>query len=545
MIRSLLLVAASLLLLVPPGASAQSGFPHLFRLDSRSADTLATPSPSRTDRRYRVTAWGTYSMWEDTLNSSVDPVWIYSFPEEEWAKPEWRIFPEGYPIYVGDRRMFDSHGLRVDDRPFPEQPLNDDHRYSMIIPGTGRAITTAIVDWNFAGLRKQDAHDNNSGILSVLIEELPTTDVELCSVDSSAFPSIRVGIRVMRDSVQIEDLREILAIRENGKSVTIDSIDCSERTRPVSVALVVDRSGSMSEEWGTGTRMTAVREAARGFIRRLLDTDEAALYSFGTDIRLDQSWTSSRQLLERALDRLTPRGYTAMNDAINRAVGDVAVRPAQFRKAVVLLSDGEDNISRIESIREVADAAIARGVPVFSIGLLLENADSLKLLASMTGGAYFAVDDPGAIDSVFGSIAELLFEKGCCNVWYRTPTEGRDGTYRAVDVDVVYPQDTTVSKTDGYRAPVGTSSVDGGGIASGPNIRIDRTDVLIIEHPVRPAEVIDVEVFTTIGARVADGAGQSEVRLDLSDLPAGPYFVVLRVGEVRRTYPIVVGGGRR
>src|SRR5688500_5458608 len=96
-----LLSLAILLILSGISLQAQTRFPFTYRLDSRIGDTVATPIPTSPLHRYRITAWGTYSMWEDTVNSSVDPMWIYSFPDEEWAKPEWRIFTEGYPIYVG------------------------------------------------------------------------------------------------------------------------------------------------------------------------------------------------------------------------------------------------------------------------------------------------------------------------------------------------------------------------------------------------------------------------------------------------------------
>src|SRR3954463_1338293 len=88
----------SLLLLATATGQAQRRFPYQFDLDSRSLDTLHTPDATDARHRYRITAWGTYSMWEDTVNSSVDATWIYSFPAEEWAKPEWRVFGEGYPI---------------------------------------------------------------------------------------------------------------------------------------------------------------------------------------------------------------------------------------------------------------------------------------------------------------------------------------------------------------------------------------------------------------------------------------------------------------
>lgn len=517
----LLTTLATLLLLgLLPGSvaelAAQRQFPHTFTLDSRSADTLFTPSATSERHRYRVTAWGTYSMWEDTLNSSVDPVWIYSFPEEEWAKPEWRLFPEGYPIYVGDSRMFDSHGLRVDDAPMPQMPLNEEHRYSMVIDGTGEPISVAIVDWNFRGLQKRDAHENNSGFLTVLVEELPLYDADICAIDSSSYPNIRVSVTVTKDSVRTDQIASILSLYENGLPVTIDSIDCGERLRPVSVGLVLDRSGSMGEPWGRRTRLATVQEAAHNFVDRLGTADEAALFTFSTEVTTDQDWTTRMVLMHGAIDRVEARGYTAMNDAVDRAVAEASSRPDRFRRAVVLLSDGEDNISQIRDVSTVAERASAAGIPVFTIGLLYETDDSLRLLARETGGRHFSVADPGSIDSVFASIAELLFEKGCCNVWYTTPRPARDGTWRGVEAIFRVEGDTVGVEEGGYRAPGGASGIG---------------DELSIEQTIR---VVRQGEHITVGATLPERSGPATIRLVtlLGETLLGPIPVDLRRGTV-------------
>lgn len=528
-----LLLIALLLPLFSAELSAQRRFPHLFELDSRLADTVATPDPTSSRHRYRVTAWGTYSMWEDTVNSSVDPVWIYSFPDEEWAKPEWRLFTEGYPIYVGDARMFDSHGLRVNDTPFPELPLNDDHRYSMIIQGDGTPVTTSIVDWNFRGLTKRDAHDNNSGNLYLLVEELPLTEMEVCAVDSSNFPVIRVSLKVQRDSVLYEGLTDNLALTENGITVPIDSFDCSERIRPVSIAMVLDRSGSMLESWGGSTRMQEVKNAGRSFVDRLADSDEAAIYSFSSSVRMDQAWTNNRAALKSAINGLVPDGYTAMNDAIVAGIDGVSARPESYKKAVVVLSDGEDNISKITSIRQVIERAQEAEIPVFAIGLLLENDDSLRTLAAETGGQYFAVSDPAAIDSVFNSIAEKLFEKGCCNVWYRSPRASKDGTFRSVEASITFENDTTVAVNDGYRAPLSTTGVSDGALGEHRVVLLPNPtrDDAAVEFHLRTGASVAVSIVDITGAtlmvieRSVQSAGTVRVDLPVSALRAGRYFV--------------------
>ncbi len=531
------IVFATLLLLVfaTGAASAQRRFPYQFDLDSRKLDTLYSPDATSPLHRYRITAWGTYSMWEDTVNSSVDPMWIYSFPAEEWAKPEWRIFPEGPPIYVGDGRLLNSHGLRINDSAMPKQPLAPDHRYVMEIQGTGRPVSTTIVDWNFKNFIQRDAHDNNSGYLHVLVEELPLLTIDVCGIDSTRFPYIRLAVKVMRDSVRQEDFLGSLVITENGVPVHIDSMDCSERASAVSAAMVFDRSGSMNESFGNSTRMEYTRAAGVKFVGKLGAADEAAVYSFDESTRLDQTWTSNTTALKNAINNLQPGGWTAMNDAVMRAIADIEARPASRRKAIIVLSDGEDNRSAVTAISTVIARARAAGVPVFAIGLLLDSDDSLRALAAQTGGRYYSVRDPAAMDSVFASIAEIVFAKGCCTVYYTSPDPRRNGTNRAVTPSLVEGGGSVSGPVVNYHAPGGSSGVavdrgsDAGRIVSvTPNPLGDEGDV---RYVVGSATHVTIDVLDVQGRRVAAvldapmQAGEHVTRLALRGLPNGRYFV--------------------
>lgn len=539
-----------MLVLLASEAGAQRRFPYQLDLDSRSLDTLHTPDATLPDHQYRITAWGTYSMWEDTVNSSVDPMWIYSFPAEEWAKPEWRAFPEGYPIYVGDSRLLNSHGLRINDAPMPQTPLNAEHRYSMIIRGTGAPLSATIVDWNFRNLVKRDAHDNNSGWLHVYVEELPNISLDVCGIDSSAFPTIRVALKAFKDSVRIEDLAGRIVLRENGQVVRIDRIDCSERASSVSVAMVFDRSGSMREAFGNSTRIDNTIQAGKRFARKLAPGDEAAIFSFDETTTLDQSWTSNVAELETAIDALTPGGWTAMNDAVMVAINAAEARPASRRKAIVVLSDGEDNRSDVRDVQTVIARARRAGIPVFTIGLLLDSDDSLRILAAQTGGKYFSVREAAAMDSVFASIADIVFEKGCCSVYYTTPDGHRNGSYRAVLPSLTDGSDTVNGRLLGYHAPGNASGVERETAPAGAAIVTVAPNPLqddgILRYRVARGGRTVVDVLDVAGKVVmtvsdeARAGGEYEQPLSLRGLPNGRYFVRVQVPGETSIQPIVL-----
>ncbi len=552
--RSISLLSLIFLALVTTDSTAQRRFPSRLDLDSRLVDTLRTSDATSATHRYRVTAWGTYSMWEDTVNSSVDPVWIYSFPEEEWTKPEWRIFPEGYPIYVGDQRMLDAHGVRINNLPFPKLPFNAvTHRYSMIMQGDGRPISASLVDWNFKGFTKQDAHSNNSGWIHILIEELPLTEWEICAIDSSAFPTIRLSVKVMRDSVRVDNFADHLLLSENGIPVKIDRIDCSERSNQVSVAMVFDRSGSMNEPFGNSTRIEYTKQAGKRFVDKLTLSDEAAIYSFSLGTTLDQSWTNDKPALKGAIDRLYPDGWTAMNDAVLEAIDAISGRAAGRSRAIVVLSDGEDNRSRVRDIQSVIARARAVGVPVFAIGLLLDTDDSLRLLATSTGGRYYSVKDQASMDSVFASIADIVFEKGCCSVYYTSPDNRRNGSWRGVLPRFTYDEDTVAARPTGYTAPGGASSVDSRDRSSGAEIASVTSispnpmgSTGTITFTLQRAGHIRLDVIDITGREVATlfegerAAGEGSVSLRTDGFAPGTYFVRLSSGGVTSISTMIV-----
>ena len=110
---------------------------------------------------------------------------------------------------------------------------------------------------------------------------------------------------------------------------------------PVSLGIVLDTSGSMN-----GEKMTAARSALDRFLYDLLDkNDEIFIYRFSDSPMMVQGWTSDRQLLARALGRISPSGGTALYDAVAEAVA-YAETGQQRKKAIVIISDGNDTSSQ-------------------------------------------------------------------------------------------------------------------------------------------------------------------------------------------------------
>src|SRR6185295_11589650 len=151
------------------------------------------------------------------------------------------------------------------------------------------------------------------------------------------------------------------AVYEDDKPVSVTHFS-AERV-PVSLGIALDTSGSMA-----GSKIQAAQDALDRFLYELLDkNDEIFLYRFSNVPMLLQGWTRDRQLLSRALGRITPNGGTAMYDAVADAV-PLAQQGQNRKKALLVISDGNDTASGT-NIREVKARIRESEVLVYAIGI--------------------------------------------------------------------------------------------------------------------------------------------------------------------------------
>jgi Ca-activated chloride channel homolog len=173
----------------------------------------------------------------------------------------------------------------------------------------------------------------------------------------------------------------------------------------ISIALLFDVSGSME------SRMPHAREAAEHILSWLqLQGDEAAVYTFDTRLQEVTPFTAGLQRLPQALESVTPFGATSLHDAVAQTAERTATREG-LRRAVVVLTDGRDNASRLTP-GEVSGIASSIDVPVYVVGVVpgIDNPTSelsatthersaltgpLSDLAFWTGGRAFVASTIG------------------------------------------------------------------------------------------------------------------------------------------------------
>lgn len=225
--------------------------------------------------------------------------------------------------------------------------------------------------------------------------------------------------------------RDSFQVFEDGEKVEVDGFAASAEL-PLSLGIVVDISGSMKEPFPAVRK--AVRDFAAGLLRR---GDRFFLMTFAFEPVLRLGWTPDAAALGPALERIEPDGGTALHDAVVRSLEQF--RSERGRKAVVLLTDGDDTVSRTGWNVALRYARTAR-TPVFPIGFRIPKLaffvrERLHDLAVATGGEVFYAPASGELVGVYERISEQLRSQYLLS--YRSPsTKGQDH-FRQLSVKVV------------------------------------------------------------------------------------------------------------
>jgi VWFA-related protein len=258
-------------------------------------------------------------------------------------------------------------------------------------------------------------------------------------------------------------------LAEDGTQQTIKYFT-RETDLPLTIGLLVDVSNSQRN------LIEPERRAASSFFSSVLKKkDVAFLISFGADSELLQDVTGSPRVLQDGLDRMKLNGGfqglnggpvptankargTVLFDAVYVASNDMLAKEVG-RKAIVLITDGEDEGSR-ETEKAAIEAAQKADAIIYGIlyvdrqfyggfGGGYSGESTLKHLSEETGGRLFQVDRKNTLDSIFDQIQQEMRTQYAIGY---TPTNGKkDGSYRKIDLRAAN-KDLKVQVRKGYYA---------------------------------------------------------------------------------------------
>jgi len=228
----------------------------------------------------------------------------------------------------------------------------------------------------------------------------------------------------------------------------------AESDLPLRLAVLIDTSNSIRE------RFKFEQEAAIEFINSLLrpQADKAVVVSFDTTAELVADLTSDLEKLAKSVRELRAGGGTSLYDAIFFACRDKLMQDQprhKFRRAMVILSDGEDNQSRYtrdQSLEMAQKADVVVYTISTNVSRLATDGDKvLKYLAAETGGLAFFPFKVQDLAQSFENIANELRHQ--YNLLYRPEPLKTDGLYHSVDIRAKGRKDVVVRARKGYYAP--------------------------------------------------------------------------------------------
>jgi VWFA-related protein len=226
-----------------------------------------------------------------------------------------------------------------------------------------------------------------------------------------------------------------------------------ETDLPIELGLLVDTSGSVN------SRFDFEQQAAISFLQHTLraNFDKAFVLGFSSKGHVAQDFTDNVKLLETGVHSLHSGGGTAIYDAIYHACRDKLNKEKTdrpVRRAIVVISDGEDNQSEVTKAQAIEMAQRAE-VIIYAIstddsGLVLRGDKSLQQLADATGGRAFFPFKMKDITRSFAAIEDELRSQYV--VSYRPADFDADGRFRTIEISA-FKKDLQVRARRGYYAP--------------------------------------------------------------------------------------------
>ncbi len=197
---------------------------------------------------------------------------------------------------------------------------------------------------------------------------------------------------------------------------------------PLSVALAIDRSFSMA-----GTPLAMAKSAGHVFLGALRPGDHAAIVAIGSQVEPLAPLSADRPAQHAALGALTAWGTTSLHDAIIASID--AIQPASGRRALVLLSDGDDRYSE-HTVEAVVAHAREADVLVYPIALGDQMPELFGQLASLTGGRAFQLRQARALAPTLEAIAVELRGQYLLGYAPAPVAPGASQTWRSIEVRV-------------------------------------------------------------------------------------------------------------
>ncbi len=230
----------------------------------------------------------------------------------------------------------------------------------------------------------------------------------------------------------------------------------SDADAPISIGVLFDVSGSMSNE-----KIRRAKKALERFVATSHPSDEYFLIAFNNRAQLLMDRTRDGEAMLRQLMLAQPKNNTALYDAVYLGV-DRVTRGSHRKRAILIISDGQDNSSRY-NFGEVRRLMKESDVVAYAVGIMdrgdvsssygMQGQAFLDEITSVTGGKSFYPNTDIEMDEIFERIALEL--RNQYSIGYTPKDFQPDGKWRKVKTKVKPPRGLprlSVRAREGYYA---------------------------------------------------------------------------------------------
>ena len=271
-------------------------------------------------------------------------------------------------------------------------------------------------------------------------------------------PTFRVGVETVFVKVAITDPlnRFVTGLEKEHFKVYEDKVEqqvvhFTQESAPISVGIIFDVSGSMKDNNNIGSAKNAIMR----FLQSGNPEDEYFLVTFNQKTTLVQSFTRESTTIQNEIAFKTPGGRTALYDAVYMGLDQIKAAKNE-KKALILITDGEDNSSRY-SATEVREFAKESDVQIYGIGeegKLGYGRSEIQNIVGITGGRAYFPNNFNELDYYIDLVhAEL---RNQYILGYVPTNKAHDGKWRRIRVKIDPPAGLPrllVHAKEGYYAP--------------------------------------------------------------------------------------------
>ena len=274
----------------------------------------------------------------------------------------------------------------------------------------------------------------------------------------AAPPVFRVDVEMVFVKVSVTDPlnRYVTGLENEHFKVYEDNIEqtishFNQEAAPISAGIIFDVSASMKDN----NNIRKAKNAITRFLQSGNPVDEYFLITFNNKTNLAQSFTDQSSSLENEAAFQKAGGTTALYDAVYMGLDQIK-RGAHEKKALIVISDGEDNSSRYTSaeIREFAKEMDVQVYAIGQIGPLGTGSSELQRIVNITGGRAFFPNNFNELDYYIDLIhAELRSQYV---LGYMPTNKAHDGKWRRIRIKLDAPQGLPkliLHAREGYYAP--------------------------------------------------------------------------------------------